>query len=94
MDRREKVTGWRELRNEELQNFYTSPNITMVIMVRGAGHLTLMREMRNHTKFYRETLSGRDKSGRPRRRYEDNVKVYIKEVGTGFNSLRIGPIGG
>jgi len=35
---REKVTGsWRKLYNEELQNFYASPNIIRVIKVDEMG---------------------------------------------------------
>jgi hypothetical protein len=46
------VEGWRRLHNEELHNFYTSPNNIRVIKSRrrGAGHAARMREMRNTYK--------------------------------------------
>jgi hypothetical protein len=47
----EKVTGvWKRLHNEELHNLYASLNIIRVIKsrkVRLAGHVALMREMKN-----------------------------------------------
>jgi len=48
--RRDKVTGeWRRLRNEELNDLYSSPNIVRVIKsrrMRWAGHVALMVEER------------------------------------------------
>jgi hypothetical protein len=49
--RRDEVTGdWRKLRNEELHNLYSSPNIIRMIKsrrMRWAGHLARMGETRN-----------------------------------------------
>jgi hypothetical protein len=43
--RRDEVTGdWRKLHNEELHNFYSSPNIRMM---RWAGHVARMGLRRN-----------------------------------------------
>jgi hypothetical protein len=52
--KRDKVTGgWRKLHNEELHNFYSSPNIIMVIVSRRMRwveqHIVCMWAM--HTKF-------------------------------------------
>jgi len=48
--RRDEVTGkWRRLHNEELNDFYTSPNIVRVIKsrrMRWAGHVARMGEER------------------------------------------------
>jgi hypothetical protein len=40
--------GWRRLHNEELHNFYTSPDI--IRRMRWAGHVTRMGGMRNARK--------------------------------------------
>jgi hypothetical protein len=47
---REMAGGWRRLHNEEFHNLYASPNIVIVIKIRGvkwAGHVARMGEMRN-----------------------------------------------
>jgi hypothetical protein len=53
--KREEVAGnWRRLHNDELHNFYTSPNIIRVIKAsrrRWAGHVARMAEMRNGYKI-------------------------------------------
>jgi hypothetical protein len=46
----EVVGGWRRLHNEELHNWYASPNMVRVIKsrrMRWAGHVTRMGGMRN-----------------------------------------------
>ena len=49
--RRDEVTGeWRSLHNEELNDFYSSPNIVRVIKSRRigwAGHVARMGEERS-----------------------------------------------
>jgi hypothetical protein len=49
--KRDKVTeGWRKLHNEELHNFYSSPNIIRMIKsrrMRGAEHVARIGEKRN-----------------------------------------------
>jgi hypothetical protein len=37
---------------------------------------------------------GKRPSGRPRLRWEDNIKMDLQEVGTGWSWLRIGAGGG
>jgi hypothetical protein len=50
--KRDEVTGeWRELRNEELSDLYTSPDISRLIKlrrVRWAGHVARMGERSNY----------------------------------------------
>jgi hypothetical protein len=49
--KRDGVTGgWRQLHNEELRNFYSSPSIIRIIKsrrMRWAGHVARMGEKRN-----------------------------------------------
>jgi len=51
------VGGWRRLHNEELHNFYSSPNIIRVIKsrkMRWMEHVVHMEDM--HTVFWLENL--------------------------------------
>jgi hypothetical protein len=73
-----------ELRNDELHSLYSSPNIVRMIKsrrMRWAGHVARMGEGRG---VYRVLVgrSGRKRSqGRPSRRWEDNIKVKLREMG-------------
>jgi hypothetical protein len=61
--RKEVVGGWRRLHNEELHNFYASPNIIRVIKSRGmrwVGHIANIGEMRNVYKILVRKPEGRD----------------------------------
>jgi hypothetical protein len=81
------VTGkWRRLHNMELYVLYSSPNIIWAIKsrrLRWAGHVARMGERRG---AYR-ALVGKPEVmiplGRPRRRWEDNIKIYLRGVGWG-----------
>jgi hypothetical protein len=81
---RDEVTGeWRRLHNEELNDPYTSPNIVRVIKsrrIRWAGHVARMGEERG---AYR-VLVGKRPLGRPRRRWVDNIRMDLQEVGCGY----------
>jgi hypothetical protein len=62
---------WKILHNEELRNFYLSPNITSVMKSRRmgwAGHVTRMEEKRRemYTVFRLESLKGKRPLRRPR----------------------------
>jgi hypothetical protein len=63
--RREEVTGdWRKLHNEELHNFYSSPNIIKMIKsrrMRRARHVARMGETRNAYRI----LVGKAEEKRP-----------------------------
>jgi hypothetical protein len=75
------VTGdWRKLHNEELHNLYSSPNITRMIKsrrMRWAGHVARMGETRNAYKILVGKPEGKRPLGRPRRRWVDNIKMYL-----------------
>jgi hypothetical protein len=81
------VTGdWRRLHNEELRNLYVSPNIIWVIKsrrMRWAGHVARIVEMRNACKFLVEKPEGKRPLGRPRRKWEDNIRTDLMEIGWG-----------
>jgi hypothetical protein len=68
--------------NEELHDLYSSPSIIRIIMlrrIRWAGHVACMGEKRN---VYR-LLEGKRPLGRPRRRWVDNIRIDLGEVGWG-----------
>jgi hypothetical protein len=100
--KRDAVTGeWRRLHNEELNDLYSSPNIIRVIKsrrMRWAGHAARMDEGRGAHRILVGRPEGRRPLGRPRRRWEDNIKMDLQDVGwgtwTGLIWLRIGTGGG
>jgi hypothetical protein len=99
--KRDEATGeWRRLHNEELNDLYSSPNIIRVItsrIMRWAGHVARMGAKRGAYRILVRRAEGRPPLGRPRRRWEDNIKMDLQEVGwnmTGLSWLRIGTGGG
>jgi hypothetical protein len=83
--------GWRQLRNEELHNLYSSSNVIRMIKskhVIWTGHVARMRETINAYRVNMGNPDGRRQLGRPRHRWEDNIKRYVGEIGgtmwTGF----------
>jgi hypothetical protein len=82
--KRDEVTGeWRKLHNEELNDLYPLPNIVRVVKsrrIRWAGHVARIREERGVLMGKPE---GRRPLERPRRRWEDNIKMDLQEVGGG-----------
>ena len=81
------MTGeWRKLRNEELSDLYSLPNIVRVVKsrrVRWAGHVARMAEGRGVHRVLVGKSEGKRPLGRPRRRWEDNITMDLKEVGGG-----------
>ena len=84
---RDEVTGeWRKLRNEELNDLYCSPNIFRLIKsirIIWAGHVARMGERRGVYRVLVGKPEGKRPLGRPRRRWEDNIKMDLQEVGCG-----------
>ena len=84
---RDKVTvEWMKLHNEELNDLYSTPNIVRVIKsrrMRWAGHVAHMEEGRGVHKVLAEKSEGNRLLGRPRRRWEDNIKMDLQELGCG-----------
>jgi len=95
--RRDEVIGeWRKLHNEELNDLYSSPTIVRVIKsrrMRWAGHVTRMGEMRGVYGVLVWKLEGKRPLGRPRCRWEDNMKMDLQEVGCGSYGLDRGGSG-
>ena len=85
--KRDGVTGeWRKLYNEELNDLYSSSNIVRLIKsrrMRWAGHVARMEEERGVHKVLVGKPEGKRPLGRPRRRWEDNIKRDLEEVGRG-----------
>jgi hypothetical protein len=83
--KRDDVTGdWRKLHNEEVHNLYSSPNMNRMIKLRRmrwAGHVARMGEMRNAYRIWVGKPEGKRLLGRPRRRWVDNIKMDLREVG-------------
>jgi hypothetical protein len=71
-----------KLHNEELRDLYSLPNIIRIMKsrrMRWAGHVARMGE---NTNAYRNT-EGKRPLGRPRRRWVDNIRMDLGEVGWG-----------
>jgi hypothetical protein len=78
--------GWIKLHNEELHGLYSSPSIVRVIKarrMRWAGHVARMREVRGAYNTLVRRPEGRRPLGRPRCRWEDNIKIDLREIGFG-----------
>ena len=82
---RDEVTGeWRRLHNEELNDLYTSPNTVRVIKLRRmrwTGHVARMGEERRVYRVLLGKPEGRRPLGRPRRRWVNNIRTDLQEVG-------------
>jgi len=85
--KRDELTGeWRKLHNEELNDLYCSPNIVRVIKLRRmrwAGHVARMGERRGVYRIWVGKPEGKRPLGRPRRKWGDNIKMDLQEVGCG-----------
>ena len=85
---RDEVTGeWRRLHNEELNDWYSSPNIVRVIKsrrMRWVGHVERMGEERGVYRVLVGKTEGKRPLGRPRRRWVDNIRMDLQEVGCGY----------
>ena len=72
------------LTNAELHALYSSANIIRSLKsrrLRWAGHVARMEQSRIAYRVLVEKLKGNRPIGRPRRRWEDNIKMDLREVG-------------
>ena len=82
--KRDENGEWRRLHNEELHSFYRSPNIVRVIKsrrLRWTGPVARMEEGRSAFKILTGKPTGNRPLGRPRRRWEDNIRMDLEEIG-------------
>jgi hypothetical protein len=81
--KRDEVTGeWRKLPRD----LYSSPSIIRIIKsrrMRWAGHVARMREKRNACRLLVGKPEGKRPLGRPKRRWVDNIRMDLGEVGWG-----------
>jgi hypothetical protein len=82
--KREGDRSWRTLHNDELHSLYSSPNIVRVIKsrrMRWAGHVARTGEGRGVYRVLIGRPEGKTPLRRPRRRWEDNIKMDLREIG-------------
>jgi hypothetical protein len=75
---------WRRLHNEELYDLYSEIYIIQVIkskIIRRAGHVARMGDSRGAYRVVVVRREGKRPLGRPRRRWENKIKMVLQEVG-------------
>jgi hypothetical protein len=91
--KREEDESWRKLHNDELHSLYSSPNIVRVIKsrrMRWAGHVARMENGRGIYRLSVGRNKGKGPLRRPRHRWEDNIKIDLREIGIdGANWIRL-----
>jgi hypothetical protein len=76
--------AWRKLHNDELKNLYCSPSIVRAIKsrrMRWAGHVARMDGIRDVHRVLVGKPEGKRLLERPRRRWEDNLRRDLWEIG-------------
>jgi hypothetical protein len=79
----DKVTGgWRKLHNEGLHNLYSSPSIVRVIRwsMRWVRNVEYVEGKKNTCRILVAEPVGIRSVGRPRCKWDGNVKIDLKEV--------------
>jgi hypothetical protein len=90
--KKDEATGeWRRLHNEELNDLYLSRNITRAIKsrMRWAGHVARVGEKSGAYRVLVGRPEGRRPLGRPRRIWEDNIKMDLQDVGWGMDWIEL-----
>ena len=81
---------WRWLHNKELHGLYRLANIFKAIKCRRlswAGNVARMQEDRSAINILKGTLKGKRLLGRPRRRWEENIRMDLKYIGINTRNL-------
>jgi PAS domain-containing protein len=83
--KRDEVTGgWRKPLNEELHGCTLHPVLLIKARrMRWVGHVACMGEVRDAYNILVQRPEGRRPLGRPRCRWEDNIKMDLREIGFG-----------
>jgi hypothetical protein len=85
--KRDEVTGdWRKMHTGELHNLYSSQDIIRHIKsrrLRGAGHVARIGEGISVYRVLVGKPEGKRPLGRPRHRWEDGIKMDLREIGWG-----------
>jgi hypothetical protein len=91
--KRDEVTGeWRKLHSGELHNLYSSPDIVRQNKsrrMRLAGHVARMGEGRNVYRVLVGKPEGKRPLGRPSNRWEDGIKMDLRETGWGVEWFHV-----
>ena len=83
---------WRKLNNEELRDLYSLPNILRAVKsrrMRWEGHVARMGEGRGVHRVLVGKPEGKRPLGRPRRRWEDNIKMDLWVVRRGGDWMEL-----
>jgi hypothetical protein len=85
--KRDEVTGeWRKLHNEELRGLYSLLSIIRIIKsrrMRWEGHVARIGDKRNAYRLLVGKPERKRPLGRSRRRWMDNIRMDLGEVGWG-----------
>jgi hypothetical protein len=82
--RKDVAGSWRRQLDEEVYNLHVSPDVVSVMKprrMRWARHVELMGEKGNVCKIFVGKPEGKRPLGRSRCRWEDNIKMYLRERG-------------
>ena len=77
-------------RSAIMNSFYRSPNIVRVIKsrrLRWEGHVARMENGMRAFKILTGKTTGKIPLGRPRRRWEDNIRMDLEEICTNAGNL-------
>jgi hypothetical protein len=92
---------WKKLHSGELHHLYPSPDIIRQIKsrrMRWVGNVARIGEGRNMYRVLVGKPEGKRPLERPRHRWENGIRIGLREIGwgvwSGFNLLRIGTGGG
>jgi hypothetical protein len=92
--KRDEVTReWRKLHNEELHNLYSSADIIRQVKsrrMRWVGHVARMGDERKVYRVLMGKKEGKRPLGRPRHRWEDGIRMDLREIGW---RCRLDPVG-